>query len=213
MVYFPGKKALEQATGERQGHDWDNALQIREKYGAAVINKNGMAQAKIGPSAKKTRGMSHSWELKEGDTKFPLPFNGNLMVADTIAVYRNGGEALEEGRHYRIDYTTNHLVLHRPAFNTDDDLEIRCQLDVTSLHLKTDIIVLPRAAGSFQFTDEQLEELSPVYGDRLSVERLKTYGNFDRVDLKTHKKGKDAVFIVHSTRIAPEGIVADGIIE
>jgi hypothetical protein len=190
-------------------------LQIREKYGMAVLNDKAVAY--IGPTMPKNiRGHSMRWDLKTGDKEFTASFNLNLVIADTITVYKNGGESLVMGQDYTIDYTHNRIILTHPAKGTDDDLEIRCQIDVTNQHIKTNVLLLPRQTGSFEFTNEQLEDLLPVYGDRLSVERLLQYRNAEALgttSVEYYKNKKETVFVVQSAEITEEGIMGIGIIQ
>lgn len=178
--YWNSKELLKQ-TGAL---DKPAPIQIKERVGMGVIGKNGVVGNAVFANGYidtnmivHKRGHAQHIDLAEGVQTISLDFNSMDMIKSSLAVYKNGGESLEEGRDYIVDYAANVLRLTRPTTSMDDDIEIRCQIDTTNDYIINHVLLLPRTMGDIEFDMEQLCDLLPNTGDIFEVDKLLRYNN------------------------------------
>lgn len=210
--YWHTKQLLEK-TGAL---DKPAPIKVTEKIGAGVLNANGVAVARgkrgMAGSAmfeqyidtttlnRYKKGHTQRVDLSTGMQNIQLDFNSMNMIKQSLSVYKNGGESLVEGADYTIDYQSNTLRLTRPAKGTDDDIEIRCQIDTTDDHTINHVLLLPRKMGNIEFEMDQLADLLPNTGDIFEVDKLLKYNN---TALVPHAGGK--------LQVVEAGITDEGI--
>ena len=146
----------------------------------AYLEQTGFLSGDTKPVPKQKRmyrGFTQYIEPAIGDDTFNIDFPVAKLLPETIAVYRNGGEALTEVKDYRINLDNGTLHLTQAITSTDDDIEIRCQIDTTDEQLIEDVLLLPRDWGGTHLEDEQLAALMPAVGDVFEVDKLLRFDN------------------------------------
>lgn len=212
--YFPGEDILKKAGalgGKEAVRDVQN-IKINEQYGIGILAAGkaiGQAQSlELAENyASTTSSHSQTFYLSSGLQDFVVTKDLKDIIRDSVIVYKNGGEALEEGKDYDLHPLfagQTQLQLRRPAKSTDDDLEFRCKIQIPDPNVVQHVLLLPRKLGITEFVDEELQELLPTTEDIFSVDRLMKYGNSHLLE---HLGKKATIIDAKITDLGIEGTI------
>lgn len=148
----------------------------KERYGAGVLNNNGVAIAKV--VAHKFHMQTYEVDdgtLKHGAHIYQLESPIRHIQPLSLQVYKNGRN-LQDGRDYVINRSDNTIELKRSISPNDDSLEIRFISTTTPYR---DFLLLPRG----NFTDEQLKGFLPDLWDVFDLNILSKHNENFRKEL------------------------------
>lgn len=209
--YFPGKEHFQKTgfLGVSNGHGgntpgkrspdsqipgvWESLSKIKN------VSRQSVGYTQIyerHPDSKVMATSGFNNTIMDNQTSIQLPHKGEAIDGKTISIFRNGGEALIDGRDFYYDGFNGRIILVKPIASIDDDIEVRYQYfqgDVMS-----DVLLLPIG----DFTPEQLTSFLPDMGDVFNIDRL--LNNNPALSSYTDCKG-----IVIKSGITEHGIIGD----